>query len=714
MVILCDALRFEDLKDPECAALADMASQGAVGVMNCAVAGPKTDVAAILTLAAGQQIPAEKTDALAFNDWELVPSETGEARAAYMRRVGPLDPDLLKHSPDPERDVKLLGLPELAQRGLDVNRLGAALSGAAPPVRTWVCGNVDTYSPDRAAALITVDARGVGTGLVSLLRYDNAASFGLIDDPLAMIQATSEAEADFLVVQAGDLGRLEASRPYLTDHEFHARREQALRRLNILVYGIREKLKADGLRSDLLLISPHPPADVAHKNAWDRLTPILASGPDFPPGLLTSPTTRTAGLVANIDFAPTILALYHVPPPEVMIGRAMQSVPAGSDGEARVAAVARVDFLAGLNMGARTRVLYPLGLICFLLVAAAIVARRRSPANAHWFAPGVIAIMNAPAAMLFAPLFPPPTLLEYGLRILAWMAVLTVVSYVGARLIQTTPGIAAMLLGLGVLVVDTCMGQPLQKDSLFCTYAVSGLRYYGLGNEYLGVVLAYGLLSAFAWLDEREIPYPPAAGQSGLTRKIGLCWLGLALLCGWPGLGANAGSLVATSVGFGIGYVLLMGRKPSWGALAVWTVIGIALALLFGALDAAQNGVHSSHSGAAIQAAVGGRGIPYLIRIVLRKIALNVRLLSSPGVLVGLAATAASLWIAQAFLGSALRTTLRRRPWLTHGLTALGAATLASLLFKDSGVVTVDFIAASVMLFLLYSTVTDAPPQPEA
>jgi len=60
--------------------------------------------------------------------------------------------------------------------------------------------------------------------------------------------------------------------------------------------------------------------------------------------------------------------------------------------------------------------------------------------------------------------------------------------------------------------------------------------------------------------------------------------------------------------------------------------------------------------------------------------------------------------------GESLRAVLAQRPWTARGLMAALAAALASLVFKDSGVVTVIFLVSAVFLFLLYALLTDPLP----
>src|SRR6476659_2981669 len=62
ILVLCNGLTLDDLYSPRLPHLRDLGMSGAVGLMNTAVSGPKTDTAAILTLALGTLAPSESTD----------------------------------------------------------------------------------------------------------------------------------------------------------------------------------------------------------------------------------------------------------------------------------------------------------------------------------------------------------------------------------------------------------------------------------------------------------------------------------------------------------------------------------------------------------------------------------------------------------------------------------------------------------------------------
>ena len=702
-MVLCDGLTMEDLQSADCTTLNAWARRGAIGVMNDVVPGPRSFLSATLTLATGQQARSEPTDAQAADDGEAVPGEHGTAREVYARRMGPASIGIAL----PDSPVWHLGMASLERRGLATERLGAALAQAVPAVRAELYGNADTDAPDRRAALLTVDAAGRGAGRVGMRRERLDSPFGRVDDPLLLMQALTESRADLVILQLGDLARAEAVRPHLAPVVYRQARREALRRADLLVSLLTPWFNAQ-THTDLILVSAFPPAE-AHRYpvVWTRLTPVIAAGPDFEAGLLTSPTTRTSGLIANVDIAPTLLQLLHAPVPHTMVGRPLQVTEKGRTAEERLAVVARKEFVSALNQAVMTWGLVPLTVICLLLIVVGMALRRtRGVQASRRFAWAIVTLQSLTAATLLAPILIPPTAEEYTLRVAAWMGVLTVVSYLLARAMRASPPVGASALLIVVLLADICLGQPLQKDALLCSDAVSGLRYYGIGNEYLGPLLAAALSGLFCLLDDRRLRFPPEAGGN-LRVLVAAVWVVLMVVVGWPGWGANAGSLACTGAGFGVGLALLCGRRVTFGLAAVCIGFGLVLAFGFGALDAARSGGAISHFGAALQASAGGRGPGYLAEIVVRKIGMNLRLLISPPFWVLAALALLPLAAGNALVGVPLLRAMARRPWSVQGMKATLATLIAALLFKDSGVITAAGLFAVSCACPLYAALVD-------
>ena len=718
VLVVCDRLTWDHL-NAECPFIVSLFDRAAIGLMNTASASPKNATSATLALVTGQQLPAEPADEQAFNSRETVPVESGIAGVVFGRRTGVV--------PAAGRAIVHLNAAALARRQITSQTLGAILAAAVPPRRILVCGNADTDLPMRRAALLGLDTQATGIGDVALARKDASKPFGLTDDVDTLARYAAQTDADVFVAVLGDSARAEAARPHLTPAAYHASRVEALHRLDTFFLQLLAVRHLDTGGVNVLLISPCPPAVSSSPSpvsaaaptpalhlseTWTQLTPIIALGPDFAPGLLASPTTRTLGLVANIDIAPTALHLAGVEAPSSMAGRAVQTLPVEGGIEARQETISRLDFVATLNAQALTRVAMAISGLCFALVLAVVGAAGTGRIKAaRRLAPGLLFTLNMPVGMLLATIRIPPTLLEYGLRILAWMAALTAINYVLARLLRLPPPIVCGLLTVLFIVVDLLRGQPLLKDSLMSGYALSGIRYYGIGNEYLGIVLAHALLCGFGWVrggekaqdSKRAEEITSSASDTVLKRILVLsCWIGLALLLGWPGLGANAGSLIVTGAGFGIAAHSLCGKRFSLFAALLCLLLGIGLSFAFGALDALAAGPHASHAGNVLNASAHGGGAGYLVEIMARKIGMNLRLLISPFFLMGASLVLVLAVLMRAVMGKSVRALFASCYWLRQSLPALAVTFCAALLFKDSGVVMAGFFAGVACLYVLW------------
>lgn len=690
ILILCDDLTISDFHSPQAPVLFYCAQRGAIGLMNTSVSGVRSPQSALLTLALGEMRPAFPSDALAFNAVESVPGRLDSAVAIFTRRTGwkPQFDDTLVH----------IGIASLVRRRLNNRTLGALLSDAKPTIFTSIDGNADTSVPERTASLLTLNSRGMGRGDLDMNQLAPDLPYGVTDaNMVTLFQNAVGSNASLFVIRLGDMYRLYSDRSHLTSEEFLKLHSRALRRLDALLYLLTTDTQESN-KPDILLVSPLPAPDSSLPSPWGRLTPILAWGPNFPPGLLVSPTTRTAGLTGDIDIAPTLLSLFHTPAPPQMVGRPAISEPDGT-GLWRLALLSRMDFVGRINAIAVTRVMIPLGGACFLIAVMAMIARRRkNSVLARRLASVYVFGLNLPSALLLAPLLMPPTLFEYGLRIVFWMGALTAVCYLAERPIHLSPPLIACVFTMVLVSADLLTGQQLIKYSLLCNYAISGIRYYGIGNEYLGVMAGMAIAGGFLWLEKKT-----AAKVVCLIAG----WIWLAFLLGWPWLGANAGSLIVTSAAFGAGGMILAGKSPTFWHVLGFSLAGLALAFAFGALDNHISGSAGSQSGEALHAATHGRGAEYLLEIALRKLAMNIRLLSSPYLWLGAGIVGATMLTASQILNRELSALRQSRSAVMQSVLPLSAALGSSLLFKDSGVVTAAFLCGSASLIILWHLLTE-------
>src|SRR5262249_45109782 len=164
-------------------------------------------------------------------------------------------------------------------------------------------------------------------------------------------------------------------------------------------------------------------------------------------------------------------------------------------------------------------------------------------------------IASVPLAMLLAGpfrFFTAHRLLEFiaaaalGLGLLAWV--------LGRR---GSPLWVIYLLTPAAIAGDILLGGHSLALALLSDFPVTGIRFYGIGAEYMGVLLGMGLMLV-----------PWAAALRGRERLEGpgwalawVVWLAIIFLLGWPGLGAKFGGALTALVGVLATARLCAGRR---------------------------------------------------------------------------------------------------------------------------------------------------------
>jgi len=196
--------------------------------------------------------------------------------------------------------------------------------------------------------------------------------------------------------------------------------------------------------------------------------------------------------------------------------------------------------------------------------------------------------MNMPLAMLLVAPANPPNPLLHGLATIGAMLECTAIQMFVVRVLSRR-GVCCtfpMVLSVTTLLticLDTLFGQPLQKFSLFSFGQIQGIRYYGIGNEYMGILIGVALVWFFTTVRSSRIQ--PVAWMVALA---------LSFLLGWPGLGADAGGLIGAVVAFGAAGIVIRRGRVEWPAILGLAVMGMALAWGIAMIDSTLYGA-SAH-----------------------------------------------------------------------------------------------------------------------
>jgi len=442
-----------------------------------------------------------------------------------------------------------------------------------------------------------------------------------------------------------------------------------------------------------LVCCPIPPRRAGH--GWDSLTPVILYGPPMVPGTtLTSETTHTVGLVALRDVMPTVLALAGTPLPASMTGHPMTlrgARPGTPDPAAwRTRILSRMDNVTRINQHVLLPVGWGLGLAAGAALLMALLGLARPDRHVSRAVPYIVRlVMAVPFALMVAPLANPQTESAYGLLVLGIIAVAAL-----------APWANGIMLGTAILIVaDQICGTSMVAQSALSGYYLSGIRFYGVGNEYMGILIGGCLIAAF--LDKKALP-----GRSELAMIAG-GFAVAAFALAWPGYGAKAGGAVTSAAFFIPAWWAASGKgKATVGLVALSCLIGFAAVLVMSSL-ASHLGVPATHIQDATSA-LHHRAFARIANIAVRKLGLEVATILTPGVLtaiIGLSVT----WLAvrKHAVIAEVRRFMGTRPALRVSLGGLGWSLAATVLFNDSGAVAAFLIFGIVALSVLHDMVID-------
>jgi hypothetical protein len=343
----------------------------------------------------------------------------------------------------------------------------------------------------------------------------------------------------------------------------------------------------------LVIAIADPPATNA-----TRLLPVAVLG--FGGGrTLTSSTTRTDGLVAGIDVAPTVLDWLRLTVPPTMTGQ-----PIELDGPLDVAALRSTQARLLVVTTRRYPTLASLSAAWALLTLVAFAVRRR--AGARWgVRVGALAVLwLLPVLLAFAVFSPGRLVEEIGVGVLSLALGALSDRLVRWPLAPVVPG----LIGPAAYVIDLAFGSPLIARSLLGPNPLYGSRFYGVGNELestLPVLLLVGIAAGAVALGRGR-----RSGALAGAFAVGGLVLGAAL--GSGRLGADVGGVITVGAGFAVAVLLSLPGAITKRRVALAVLVPVAAVGALALLDLATGG--NSHFTRSVLRANGDQALGDVVR----------------------------------------------------------------------------------------------------
>lgn len=668
LICMIDRLDIEDLSPASTPNLWHLMELGALGLFNAPSAGERNTNNTCCTISAGQRIISSAHAAHNFEAGELVSDET--AGDVFFRNTGikPAANNILVSNIEAIKKnnmAKNLDAPGLL--GDELHKLGCT---------TAVIGNSDLpgyYS--RSGALLLMDSRGiVDSGRVG--QEMTRSSRGLLwkTDYDRILHEANQANQTVVLVEFGDLSRLDSMANLFDPAPFSRERKLILTEIDDCI-GELVKHKTSREPCAIYVLSPTPSRSAIERG--ELLTPIMIVKPGMQ-GVLTGISTRREGIVSSLVIKDSILASLNQDAAETI---ASSSLPTP------------YRFITALNRELAfgyvgQKWFMPIVITIIILTLIMVFILQKSSLDKKIIDLILTFISGIPLTLLLIANF---GVLKPILLVLVFLAVslaVAALSYLLSHCFKTNP-LSPVLLGtIACIALDLFCKLGMLERSMMSYRIMAGSRYYGLGNEYMGVLLASAIVFAAIMLQSRETAWRRCL--------IALLFSLIIFLNAYPRLGTKVGGTITAAIALGYTYMHFRYQHMDMKK-TIYLVIGVVgLLLIMAAIDLNQPPAMQSHLGHSVTLIMTG-GLKEALFIIQRKMQMQWRVLNFTILswLVCFSVLAAAYIVFNP--GRVLNSLKQQFPHIYSGLKGLTIAAVTALVVNDSGITA----AASLFIFSL-------------
>jgi hypothetical protein len=489
-------------------------------------------------------------------------------------------------------------------------------------------------------------------------------------------------QVNTLYIETGDPGRIEKYAAEIDGERLARAREEALKRIDTFIGFLLNEL--DFNNTTLGIIIPTPPLDAQERGYY--LSLALFTGKDYEHGWLSSQSTRRKGIITISDLLPTLM----------LTNRILNVNSQGKPVNVIKEGVSWGDLILMNERITTTNNLRPFFVQGFILIQLLVLIMVIG--KPIWRKIDSICIINriVEYLLLTSLLIPVDYLLLSGflpvelrkilllLLIILFAQLYFLLKYIDCRLKRVLIIVVVLLL---MIIIDLFTGYHLMADSLLGYSSIIGARYYGLGNEYMGLFVGGVLISSGLLLelygDRRWL--------------VAISYILMSYLSGAANLGANFGGMITASVAGGISYLHLQKGKGRYRILfCIFLLLSLIVFLDFKGITGP-----GSHIGQALQRLLKG-DLDSITALIYRKVNMNLKLLRWTiwtRVLIGFII---SLIFLVRYPVARLRDFFANRSYLAASFYGALSGTVITMFVNDSGVVAAATILFYPMMSLLY------------
>lgn len=547
---------------------------------------------------------------------------------------------------------------------------------------TCYIGNADTQKKNRSSMLIAADSSGrIDLGETENINIEDGNFPGGIRTDysrLAELYKQYLPASSFLVIETGEMERLEGFKGIIPEESFESYRQKVLNDVDAFV---KEVVSHKGYKT-LIFISTYP--SESNDKTGNRMTPIVVHGGKGK-GLLYSSNTRRHGIILNTDIADYVL---------YKLGYLSKCSVHESDKEDPLSELKDMNesILRTSRLRAPALTYYAVLVIAvlgILFTMAAFFGKKTGKLSLSFGINIAHTMLSFPVIFLFIP----ASYLGWGpIEYVAFSAAASfLLAVVLNRVLKDKMKVIlsiCLMLQIG-LVIDMVTGGILIKQSVLGYDPIIGARFYGIGNEYAGMFMGCSIM-VFGCIHE-------IVGKKYNKVTAAVYFLICTALLGLTFLGANFGGALAGAFGYLLAYYLVFDIKFS--KRNVFTGIMI-LSLTAAALIISDSLglVSQSHMGGLVRE-TRANGFGVVISTINRKISMNLRLMRYTIWTKVLLCIIGAISIMFYKPVKQLFYIFNRYKYLKYSWMSIAASSIAGFAVNDSGIVT----AAAAMIFAVFT-----------
>jgi hypothetical protein len=663
IIYMIDKLDLNDLNPEVTPNLWAMQNKAGLGLLNTLSAGERTSKNVPCTISAGKLALGSSNADLNFKANEIIQGE--KVSAIFFRNTGflPADNNIVINSIEAiKKNNEDRGLGKPGQLGDELHALG---------LKTAVIGNADLpgyYS--RPGALIVMDSRGiVDSGLIGKEVVEKSSPLQFSSNYKAILQAYNDySNYDVVLIDFGDLARLDRLQSLLSNQQLEKERHKRLQAIDTCIGSLQEQINN---KSVVYVISPTP-----SRAAFERgelLTPLIIDKPGFS-GVLTSYSTRREGIVSSINLKNSILHGFNPAISDTIYAQPAQGVYTHlkTINQRAVFDYVNQPWIVTIHIAI---------ILLFLVLALGCRLKKKSEALTDYL---ILFALAIPLELLLIANFAIFNRWLFLCLSLGVNLILTLFCWFVSRPLRINPLTTVLSLTIVVIALDLIFSLGMIEHSILSYRIMSGSRYYGLGNEYMGILI--GATIAFTAL---------LLQKSFSQRKLILVALLFSLivfLIAYPLFGINVGGSITACIGLGYTYLRYRQQHINFPKIFFLILGTFALVAVMAIIDLKQPVEIQSHLGRSVNLIFVG-GWEEMLSIISRKVQMQLRVLNYSiwgWVLLLLVLFSAYLVFRPAHL---IKKTQQQLPVIYGALQGITMAAIIAIIVNDSGITAAAVLA---------------------